>query len=375
VLHLLVIFPDNKNRRNTAMNAVCRLIEKTKVDVSLPSPINGVYTLEWLADMITVRRNEYAYSQYSNAFLKAFCLSKPETREKVYNKFDWDDLLSNSQHKLYNFFQSLKDDMECYRHVIEAKRVLLGGGRVGGKGLLMTQLTDQVLEYIGWKKDLCELPGPFVPEKAKLYCACRKPYDEKENYIGCDYCEDWCHYRCVGIEENRNLPKKWMCMACLDAKFSENESTSSSASTPTQHQKNQRSPQSSRKRANGNSANVLVRECQEGAGSSSSSQPCKKQRLAGESSSSFKKPVGASIYATREGIRGNHSGRDIQDIRGRAIHSGRGFMSVPTALSSRPRDTIDNAAAAAALVSLILPAIVADAMSDEEGAPPPPPRD
>ncbi|KAL9957398.1 hypothetical protein ACROYT_G039030 [Oculina patagonica] len=36
-------------------------------------------------------------------------------------------------------------------------------------------------------------------EEEELYCLCRKPYDERQFYIGCDKCQDWFHGACVGI--------------------------------------------------------------------------------------------------------------------------------------------------------------------------------
>ncbi|RUS79321.1 hypothetical protein EGW08_012906 [Elysia chlorotica] len=36
----------------------------------------------------------------------------------------------------------------------------------------------------------------------ELYCLCRTPYDENQFYIGCDRCQDWFHGRCVGISES-----------------------------------------------------------------------------------------------------------------------------------------------------------------------------
>jgi hypothetical protein len=36
-------------------------------------------------------------------------------------------------------------------------------------------------------------------ERQDLYCLCKKPYDERLFYIGCDKCQDWCHGSCVGI--------------------------------------------------------------------------------------------------------------------------------------------------------------------------------
>jgi COMPASS component SPP1 len=37
------------------------------------------------------------------------------------------------------------------------------------------------------------------PEAIKLYCLCRSP-ENGENMIGCDKCDEWFHFNCVGID-------------------------------------------------------------------------------------------------------------------------------------------------------------------------------
>merc|ERR1719427_1140351 len=38
-------------------------------------------------------------------------------------------------------------------------------------------------------------------EEQELYCLCRQPYDDMKFYIGCDFCQDWFHGKCVGITQ------------------------------------------------------------------------------------------------------------------------------------------------------------------------------
>ena len=38
-------------------------------------------------------------------------------------------------------------------------------------------------------------------EEQELYCLCRQPYDDSKFYIGCDFCQDWFHGKCVGITQ------------------------------------------------------------------------------------------------------------------------------------------------------------------------------
>ncbi|GFR43612.1 hypothetical protein Agub_g4710, partial [Astrephomene gubernaculifera] len=36
-------------------------------------------------------------------------------------------------------------------------------------------------------------------EVSSVYCLCRRLYDEDEPMLGCDYCEEWYHFSCVGL--------------------------------------------------------------------------------------------------------------------------------------------------------------------------------
>ena len=38
-----------------------------------------------------------------------------------------------------------------------------------------------------------------LAECSKLYCLCRRPYDEQRPMLGCDHCSDWFHYECAGL--------------------------------------------------------------------------------------------------------------------------------------------------------------------------------
>lgn len=39
-----------------------------------------------------------------------------------------------------------------------------------------------------------------LQESSKLYCICKKPYDEQIPMVGCDFCNEWYHYECVGLK-------------------------------------------------------------------------------------------------------------------------------------------------------------------------------
>ncbi|GLI58863.1 hypothetical protein VaNZ11_000628 [Volvox africanus] len=38
-----------------------------------------------------------------------------------------------------------------------------------------------------------------LAELSTLYCLCRRLYDENEPMVACDHCDDWYHFRCVGL--------------------------------------------------------------------------------------------------------------------------------------------------------------------------------
>jgi hypothetical protein len=57
--------------------------------------------------------------------------------------------------------------------------------------------------------ELSSLPLQAEPEvealveASKAYCLCQALYDEVRPMIGCDYCSDWFHWECVGLNPPR----------------------------------------------------------------------------------------------------------------------------------------------------------------------------
>ncbi|CAK66305.1 unnamed protein product (macronuclear) [Paramecium tetraurelia] len=52
-----------------------------------------------------------------------------------------------------------------------------------------------------------------------IYCNCKRLYDPKEDYILCEFCNNWIHYTCSGKsdKELKNISKiKFICLACVD---------------------------------------------------------------------------------------------------------------------------------------------------------------
>lgn len=42
-----------------------------------------------------------------------------------------------------------------------------------------------------------------LTEASKAYCLCQALYDEVRPMLGCDYCSDWFHWECVGLQPPR----------------------------------------------------------------------------------------------------------------------------------------------------------------------------
>lgn len=62
-------------------------------------------------------------------------------------------------------------------------------------------------------------PGRGGMKKGKLYCVCRKPYDETKFYVGCDLCNNWFHGDCVGITEKSSKSlTEFVCNECRQAR-------------------------------------------------------------------------------------------------------------------------------------------------------------
>lgn len=69
------------------------------------------------------------------------------------------------------------------------------------------------------QKNQVSPPGQTKSKKEKLYCICRKPYDETKFYVGCDLCNNWFHGDCVGItEESSKTMSEFICTECQHAR-------------------------------------------------------------------------------------------------------------------------------------------------------------
>lgn len=68
------------------------------------------------------------------------------------------------------------------------------------------------------KRNSSDTVGAGGNGKKKLYCICRKPYDNSKFYVGCDLCSNWFHGDCVGITEAMSQTmSEFVCDSCKKA--------------------------------------------------------------------------------------------------------------------------------------------------------------
>lgn len=76
--------------------------------------------------------------------------------------------------------------------------------------------------------------GREKEEKEWICPLCSKPYDMSSNMIGCDGCDDWYHWACVGIKEDPPEEESWFCIRCIERQKSiENKVKKKSSSVST----------------------------------------------------------------------------------------------------------------------------------------------
>lgn len=60
-----------------------------------------------------------------------------------------------------------------------------------------------------------------VEDPEKLYCICKKPYEEGRVMVGCDSCDDWLHIECVGLTpEQADAIETYVCKRCKNKRKS-----------------------------------------------------------------------------------------------------------------------------------------------------------
>jgi hypothetical protein len=59
------------------------------------------------------------------------------------------------------------------------------------------------IEQLGALLVQADVEVEALTEASKAYCLCQALYDEVRPMIGCDYCSDWFHWECVGLQPPR----------------------------------------------------------------------------------------------------------------------------------------------------------------------------
>ncbi|KAA3681761.1 nucleosome-remodeling factor subunit BPTF [Paragonimus westermani] len=106
-----------------------------------------------------------------------------------------------------------------------------GRGRGGrGRGSRDRGATDRQKKDIRLPISLAtsgplSVPNPEGPKSRAVYCVCKTPYDPAREYLGCDLCQDWFHFECVGLssEDAARLGDSWHCPECKQAETNANE--------------------------------------------------------------------------------------------------------------------------------------------------------
>jgi len=49
----------------------------------------------------------------------------------------------------------------------------------------------------------------------RLYCVCKKMFEDSDEMIGCDMCDEWYHLTCMGVTVQEAAEDKWFCNECV----------------------------------------------------------------------------------------------------------------------------------------------------------------
>ena len=71
-----------------------------------------------------------------------------------------------------------------------------------------------------------------------IYCICKNK--ESGNMIMCDNCQNWFHFKCIGMDENSN-PNEFYCKACNEANKANKENNSNNSNNNKKTKKNKNS--------------------------------------------------------------------------------------------------------------------------------------
>lgn len=113
---------------------------------------------------------------------------------------------SYSERKLYCICKTSYDDTKFYVGC-DLCNDWFHGTCIG----ITEEMASDIDEYICGE---CKVQKETVEEQ-ELYCLCQEPYDDSKFYIGCDFCQDWFHGKCVGITQvEASTIEEYKCPNC-----------------------------------------------------------------------------------------------------------------------------------------------------------------
>lgn len=78
-----------------------------------------------------------------------------------------------------------------------------------------------------------EPPEAASDTGGKLYCICRRPYDEREFMVGCDDCGNWFHGKCVNLTSmDAALMDHYYCTECRKKKARQQKAQQTPSAAP-----------------------------------------------------------------------------------------------------------------------------------------------
>jgi K+/H+ antiporter YhaU regulatory subunit KhtT len=81
----------------------------------------------------------------------------------------------------------------------------------------MQNKTQEINELITESKTLCVDVTEFIDsvlQATRMYCLCRQVYFG--HMIGCDTCDEWYHFQCVGLTQAQaEKADKYVCIRCM----------------------------------------------------------------------------------------------------------------------------------------------------------------
>lgn len=90
--------------------------------------------------------------------------------------------------------------------------MLSTAGGIGHSASLFVPANQSMQQQTILNGSVHEVTTPRNDTSNNLYCYCKQKYDETQEMIACDACNDWFHFKCVGITVATE--DEWFCRDC-----------------------------------------------------------------------------------------------------------------------------------------------------------------